>query len=87
VEEAVKSLDECLQPSFDALREVQEIGRERAMRRDVDIEMRGLVEEAGRGIFPDSETVFDSGWYCPIPGKSLPPIESFKIPVNLRGAK
>lgn len=24
--------------------------------------------------------VYDSGWYCRVPGKPLPPIEAFRVP-------
>lgn len=33
---------------------------------------------------PRGEVTHDSGWYCPIPGRQLPPIEWFEVPPHLR---
>jgi hypothetical protein len=66
------SLDECAKPSLDALYDLYKIRDERQEQRESYYEM----------TMP--HVVFDSCWYCPIPGRPLPPIEAFEIPAGQR---
>jgi hypothetical protein len=70
---------QAAKPVDDAMDAVREIARERAKGRDVEIETRGALLDAGRGIFPDRQVVYDSGWFDWKEGDKLPSIESFRV--------